>query len=120
MFFYKSYCDAIDAIQEAQPNAVIYIQGLIPLNEKRVAEELHRDYLRNDHLRVYNDLMKKAAREKGVIFLDLYSAFADASGSLPYDASRDGVHLNSDYCKQWLAYLQTHTVNRQAVGLSAA
>ena len=112
--FYDSYCAAIDAIQKVQPNAVVYVQGLIPLNEKRAAEVIGRDYLKNDHLRVYNDLMRKAAQSRGAVFLDLYSAFADASGSLPYDASHDGVHLGADYCKQWLEYLRTHTVNHHA------
>ena len=109
--FYQSYCDAIDAIREAQPNAVIYIQGLIPVNEQRVAETTKRSYLENNHLRVYNDLMRQAAQEHHAVYLDLYSAFVNADGVLPYDASKDGVHLNSDYCKKWLSYLQTHTVD---------
>ena len=109
--FYQSYCNAIDEIRRLQPNAVIYIQGLIPVNEKRVAETSKRDYLENGHLRVYNDLMKKAAKEKNVVFLDLYSHFADKNGSLPYDSSKDGVHLTGTACKKWLGYLQTHTVD---------
>lgn len=109
--FYQSYCDAIDQIRKLQPNAVIYIQGLIPVNEKRVAETSKRSYLENNHLRVYNDLMKKVAKEKQVVFLDLYSYFVDENGSLPYDASKDGVHLNGNACKKWLGYLQNHTVS---------
>lgn len=108
--FYQSYCDAIDAIRAAQPKAVVYIQNLIPLNEQKVAETSKRSYLKNDHLRVYNDLMRKAAQERGAVYLDLYSAFVDGNNSLPYDASKDGVHLNGAYCKKWLGYLQTHTV----------
>ena len=109
--FYQSYCDAIDQIRKLQPNAVIYIQGLIPVNEKRVAETSKRSYLENNHLRVYNDLMKKVAKEKQVVFLDLYSEFVDGNGALPYDSSKDGVHLNGKACKKWLGYLQTHTVD---------
>ena len=62
-------------------------------------------------LRVYNDLIKKAAQEKQVAYLDLYSEFVNENGELPAEASKDGVHLRSDWCKQWLAYLQTHTVD---------
>ena len=113
--FYESYLEAIDAIRELQPDAVIYIQGLIPLNEQRIAETTGRSYLTNEHLRIYNDLMRQAAQEKQVVFLDLYSAFADENGSLPYDASNDGVHLSKAYCQQWLAYLQTHTVDPAAL-----
>ena len=58
---------------------------------------------------------KKAAQEKQVVFLDLYSAFADENGALHYDASNDGVHLSKAYCQQWLTYLQTHTVDPEAL-----
>ena len=109
--FYESYCSAIDRIRAIQPNAVIYIQGLIPLNEDMIAQTTGRTYLTNEHLRVYNDLMKKAAEEKQVVYLDLYSEFVDENGQLPAEASKDGVHLRSDWCKQWLAYLRTHTVD---------
>ncbi len=113
--FYQSYCKAIDAIRSAQPNAVIYIQGLIPLNETVIRETGGRDYLRNDRLLVYNDLMKKAAQDKQVAFLDLNPEFTDETGQLPADASKDGVHLRGSYCKLWLEYLRTHTVEYETL-----
>lgn len=109
--FYRAYCSAIDAIRACQPDAVIYIQGLIPVNEEAVAAAGGPAYLENDHLLVYNDLMKQVAREKRVAFLDLNPEFTDETGQLPADASKDGVHLKSSYCKQWLEYLKTHTVD---------
>lgn len=115
--FYQAYLSAIDAIRAVQPHAVIYIQGLIPLNEADIAAVNGPFYLKNDRLVVYNDLMRKAAQEKQVVFLDLYAAFADETGSLPSGASRDGVHLKTEYCKKWLEYLTTHTVAPEALGL---
>lgn len=109
--FYRGYCQAIDSIRAIQPNAVLYVQGLIPVNEAVIAQTGGRTYLTNEHLRVYNDLMRRAAQEKQVVFLDLYSEFVNENGQLPAEASKDGVHLRSDWCKQWLAYLQTHTVD---------
>ena len=109
--FYTSYCAAIDAIRAVQPKAVIYIQGLIPLNEKQIEEYNGNKYnLTNEHLRIYNDLMRRVAEEKQVVYLDLYTEFADENGSLPEGVSRDGVHLVKDACRQWLDYLKTHTV----------
>jgi hypothetical protein len=58
--FYSSYSAAIDQIRLVQPGAVIYIQGLIPVNEAQVEEHNGNKYnLSNDHLRVYNDLMRQ-------------------------------------------------------------
>ena len=109
--FYESYCQAIELIRQAQPNAIIYIQGLIPVNEGEIVNYNGNKYkLSNEHLRVYNDLMRRAAEEKQVVYLDLYSEFADENGSLPEGLSRDGVHLTKEPCQRWLEYLKTHTV----------
>ena len=94
---------------------MIYIQGLIPLNEDVIAATGGSSYLTNEHLRIYNDLMKQVAQEKQVVFLDLYSEFVDSDGQLPADASRDGVHLSKAYCQQWLEYLKTHTVSYETL-----
>ena len=88
------------------------------LTPEEIAASGGRDYLKNDHLRIYNDLMRKAAEEKQVVFLDLYTEFADENGSLPAGASRDGVHLKKEYCQKWLEYLKTHTVDAELLGLS--
>ena len=113
--FYEAYCQAIDAIRACQPNAVIYIQGLIPLNEDVIAATGGSSYLTNEHLRVYNDLMKQAAQEKQVVFLDLYPEFVGEDGQLPAEASQDGVHLRKSYCQKWLEYLKNHTVSYETL-----
>lgn len=109
--FYRHYCSAIDEIRRLQPKAVIYIQGLIPLNEAQIEESNGNKFnLSNDHLRVYNDLLRQTAEEKQVVYLDLYAHFADESGILPQEYSNDGVHLKKEPCQRWLEYLKTHTV----------
>ena len=110
--FYSSYCEAIDRIRLTQPGAVIYIQGLIPINEGQIEAYNGNKYnLTNEHLRVYNGLMRRAAEEKQVVYLDLYSEFVDENGVLPEELSRDGVHLTKEPCQRWLAYLKSHTVD---------
>lgn len=116
--FYHSYLAAIDSIRAIQPDAVIYIQGLIPINEGEIAASGGNTHLTNEHLRVYNDLMRKAAQEKQVVYLDLYTEFVDENGELPPGASRDGVHLKKEYCQRWLTYLQTHTVEPEELGMT--
>ena len=108
--FYEAYCETIDAIRTCQPRAVIYAQTIAPLNESRVAATGGAKHLNNDRVRLYNDLICKAAAEKHVPLLDIYSALA-VDGSLPAEASRDGVHLTGDYCRKQLEYLTTHTVS---------
>ena len=111
---YQAYCQAIDPVRACQPNAVIYVQTLIPLNEGKIAATGGFSYLKNDRLRAYNELICKAAAEKQVPVLDLYTHFA-VDGQLPAEASRDGVHLMAPYCKQQLEYFKTHTIDYQTL-----
>ena len=113
--FYEAYCQTIDLIRQCQPHAVIYIQGLIPLNEDEIAQTGGASYLKNDHLLIYNDLMKQVAEEKQVAFLDLNPYFAGEDGQLPAEASTDGIHLRKAYCEQWLEYLKAHTVSYETL-----
>ena len=107
--FYEAYCETIDAVRTCQPYAVVYAQTIAPVNEGRVAATGGKKHLNNDRVRMYNELIRKAAREKCVPLLDVYSALA-VDGSLPADASRDGIHINRDYCRTQLDYLTRHTV----------
>jgi len=108
--FYEAYCETIDAVRACQPRAVIYAQTMAPVNESRVAAAGGAGHLNNDRVRLYNDLIRKAAAEKHIPLLDVYSALA-VDGSLPAEASRDGIHLTGDYCRKQLEYLTTHTVS---------
>ena len=107
--FYEAYCQTIDVVRACQPTAVIYAQTMAPVNEGRVAATGGKKHLNNDRVRLYNELIRKAATEKCVPLLDVYSLFA-VDGALPTEASRDGVHLSGDYCRKQLEYLKLHTV----------
>ena len=80
------------------------------MNEAQYLAATGHDYLTNDHLRIYNQLMQQVAEEKKVAYVNVYEAFADENGSLPEVDSRDGVHLYKESCQRWLEYLRTHTV----------
>lgn len=107
--FYQAYCDTIDAVRACQPNAVVYAQTIIPVNEAAVTAAGGKQHLNNERVRLYNDLIRQAALEKHVPLVDLYSALA-VDGSLPADASQDGIHLNRNYYKKQLDYVQCHTI----------
>lgn len=108
--FYQNYCATIDAVRACQPYAVVYAQTMAPVNEAQVAANGGAKHLNNDRVRLYNDLIRKAAEEKQVPLLDIYSVLA-VDGSLPADAGRDGIHIHREYCQKQLDYLMRHTVD---------
>lgn len=108
--FYDAYCQTIDTIRALQPNAILYVQTIIPLNEERVTATGGAPHLKNNRVRAFNEAIRKAAEEKNVPLLDLY-AFFEVDGSLPATASKDGVHLTGEYCRKQLSYMKSHTVS---------
>ena len=106
--FQEKYKDIIDAVQEINPDAFIYIQGIIPVSDKVSSEH---PYITNSKIAEYNRLLQELAEEKEVYFIDTKNAVMSTNGALPEDAATDGIHLVNEYCQKWLDYLKTHTVN---------
>lgn len=105
--FIDKYQKFIQEIQSINPQAVIYIQEIMPVTAQ--TSQTH-SYVKNDKIQRYNELLAKLAEEMGVYYIDTGAAVADDSGCLPEDAAIDGIHLKKPYCDKWLDYLKTHTV----------
>lgn len=104
--FIHKYEEIIDAVREINPDAVIYVQEIMPVTNQVSATH---SYIRNGKIAEFNRLLRQMAQEKQVYFIDTASAVAASDGSLPADAAFDGIHLKKDYCKKWLDYLKSHT-----------
>lgn len=105
--FIERYGKVIDAIREANSEAIIYVQGIIPVAES--VSSTHA-YIKNEKLQEYNRLLLELAEEKQVYYIDTGAAFAGEDEPLPEDAATDGIHLKREYCDIWLEYLENHVV----------
>nr|WP_315025126.1 GDSL-type esterase/lipase family protein [uncultured Aminipila sp.] len=100
--FLEDYGQLIDKIKEKQPNATIYLQAVLPVSKsKSDSDKVHN----NPQIYWYNENIIKLASDKGAQFVNPAAALVDADGYLVTEATTDGVHLNSDYCKVWAKYL---------------
>lgn len=104
--FIQKYGEVVDAIREAQPNAVIYLQSILPVTKKKSDGD---SIYNNSKIESYNRLIQQLAKEKNVQYLNVAEAVME-DGVLPEKGSTDGVHLIPAYCKKWADYLKTHTV----------
>ncbi len=100
--FLGHYGTLIDKIKEKQPTAQIYLQAVLPVTKSRNdTDKVHN----NAQIYWYNENIIKLAEEKGVKFVNPAAALTDEQGFIVSDASTDGVHFTSAYCKVWAKYL---------------
>lgn len=108
--YHDCFAKLVDDIREQQPEATIYLQLLIPVNEKKCREKGIASYIENEHLQTYNDILREVAQEKHVFLVDPAEELVDETGEPPYDTVADGVHFQRGPYKQWFDYLKRHTV----------
>ena len=104
--FEEQYSKMLQDIRKLQPQAIIYVENIIPISASRSATDT---IYNNENVSRFNAMIEKVCAEQNVIYLDVGSALANASGALPENASPDGIHCNKEYCDKWMEYLRNNT-----------
>ena len=107
--FVAKYGTLIDTVRETNPDAVIYIQSILPVSASRDAA----GRVTNPVINAFNEGLYNLAYEKHVFYLDINTTLKDENGQLPEDAARDGVHFHKEYYMKWLDFLKTHAVRTE-------
>lgn len=106
--FIKYYGAVIDAVREANPDATVYIQSIIPVSASRSEQD---EVFNNLNITVFNIRLRCLAREKDAYYIDVAAGLTGGRYVLDEDASSDGLHLKKDGCVKWYEYLKTHTAS---------
>ncbi len=109
--FIERYSAFIDYVRIYFPNAVVYIESIMPMSQNR---ELTAD-LKNHMISDHNKYLKDLAKKKQCYYVDLNSYFAGEDGYLPANAGSDGIHLSPDNYRKLADYLKTHAVDALGV-----
>lgn len=107
--FSEAYGQVIDAVREGQPEALIYIQSILPVNPAKCKANDVPYYVTNEGVASYNEVLPDLCGEKKVRLVDIPGALQDEAGESPADLSADGVHFKKAGYGLWLEYLTTHT-----------
>lgn len=105
--FLAEFEDVIDEIRGYQPDAIIYIQSIMYVTAKKMAND---PGFSNDGLRAKNEGLKAMANGKDIFYLEINDALNDGAGNLPSDYTNDGVHLKPQYYSLWRDYLLAHAI----------
>lgn len=105
--FIKSYERLVDELIAQHPDAILYIQSILPVTAEY--ETRQNAVTDNATIDAYNARLKALAEEKGVYYLNVAEVFKDATGALYAEASpRDGIHFGATWYRKWFDYLRTH------------
>lgn len=110
----EAYADTfgklIDKVRELQPNAVIYVQVIVPVCPSVCKSHGQPYYVTNDNITGYNEALAEMCKEKEVWLVNIAEALVDPeTGELPADITHDGVHFKKAGYQAWLEYLLCHT-----------
>lgn len=108
--FQEQYSKLIQDVKLLQPEAVIYVENIIPISASRSEKD---NIYNNNNVNRFNEMIKTVCEEQNVVYLDVASALADETGALPENASVDGIHCNVEYCGIWMEFLRNNTYEFQ-------
>ena len=103
---FKDHAEKVLAqMHELQPNAVIYVCGVIYVEGQKISTE----YVNNDNVRKVNGYLLEACEDLEYCwYLNLNEVFTNGYGALIDGATNDGVHMSGKYTALMLDYLKSH------------
>ena len=101
--FIEKYTAVMDAVSARQPDAKIYICGVLPTSREN--DEKNENGINNENILRMNEMLKELAKNKNAKFIEVPEEFYDANGCLPEGASTDGIHLNLEYDRIWAEHI---------------
>ncbi len=108
--FADYYYSFIDYTKSVQPDAIIYVMGILHVT---AAEERKSSTFTNEKINHRNEVIKEVAENEHVIYLDVNEVFTDEEGCMPEGDTFDGIHVKADAIGKWADYLKTHAVEEE-------
>ena len=103
--FMQKYKETVEHLKELQPEAIIYLQGIMKVTSERSGQG---DYITNEGIEARNEEIAKLADYVRVYYLDVNPLICDDTGGMDPSYTFDGVHLKAQYIPIWKDFLKTH------------
>lgn len=108
--FVEEYAAVIDRIRELQPDAMIFIQGIMHVSEKKSRQD---KYFTNPNINERNEALSQLADNKTIFYMDMNEAVDDENGNLLAELSFDDVHLKASSYQRWYEFLLNHGIVKE-------
>lgn len=98
-----NYSKIISKIRSASPLTKIYIQSILPINNK-----FYRSFATNEKIRSLNSELQNIANEKQSTYIDLFPHFINSEGNMDEKYSNDGLHLLGSGYLVWKSVIEKY------------
>lgn len=105
--FIEKYTEIIDTIRELQPEALIFIQGIMQVT---TAYSEASDYIHIQDIAERNERLELLADGRQILYLDINPLLCDENGGLHEVYTSDGVHLKADFMFVWVDFLKKYGI----------
>ncbi len=109
--YYESYREILAKIRKAQPDALIFIEGMMHVSEKLSSTS---NVFSNTIVVQRNGAVATLANGHDIFYIDMNSVLCDADGNLQADMTGDGIHLYASEYEKWHAFLLTRGIQTTA------
>lgn len=107
--FVAKYEQVIATLRKNNPNMIIYVESVLPVNEFLAQSNGYGTNVNNGNVAKFNEALYAMCERLGVCYLDIHSLFVGEDGKMPVANSSDGLHVNRACVAMWSDYLKTHT-----------
>ena len=109
-YFCNKYKEVLDRIRELQPDAIIYIQGIMHVTAHKSDNDKH---FNNTNINERNEALSQFADNKTIFYMDMNEAVDDENGNLIAELSFDDVHLKASSYQRWYEFLLNHGIVKE-------
>ena len=107
--FMEEYRAVVERIRQLQPDAVIFVEGIMKVTGNKDAED---PIFNNRNIEEKNAAIAKLADNQNIFYIDVNEAVCDAEGNLNAEYTIDEVHLKAKYYELWKQFLLEHGIER--------
>lgn len=105
--FMAKYTEMIDSIHDMEPEALIFIQGVMRVTADRDETDA---IFNNSNIIARNNAVATLADNIQIFYIDVNEAVCDEQGNLNSDYTYDQIHLLGVYNDLWKQFLLSHGV----------
>lgn len=105
--FMEAYTDAVSHLQELQPDAIIFVEGIMYVKQEKSEKD---PIFNNPNIQARNERIAQLADNRTIFYIDVNEVVTDETGNLNPAYTYDEIHLLGKYYSVWTDFLLKHGI----------